>query len=219
MIPLNQFLLRLSVAALLGIAIGVERELRKRPAGVRTSMLVSLGAALFTILSGVIAQHFGDASGSRIASNVVQGIGFLGAGAILRDSGGIVGMTTAATIWVEAAIGMAAGAGLYAIAGFSTGLVLFSLVVLAWCEKWFGLKERLMGFHITSKPSEAIAEEVQRLLVDLHIKAQHFRASMAGANSIVEFDADVSHKNQETILNRLHRDGVITQVTVIHNRE
>ena len=219
MIPLKQFLLRLTVAALLGVAIGIEREFRKRPAGVRTSLLVSMGAALFTLLSGVIAQHFGDASGSRIASNIVQGIGFLGAGAILRDSAGIVGMTTAATIWVEAAIGMAAGAGLYEVAGFSTGIVLFSLVVLAWCEKWFGLKQRLMGFHITAKPSEAIAKEVQRLLVELHINAQHFRASMTGASSVVEFNADVSHKNQEAIVNRLHRDGVITQVTAIHTRD
>lgn len=219
MIPLNQFLLRLSVAALLGIAIGVERELRKRPAGIRTSMLVSLGAALFTILSGVVAQHFGDSSSTRIASNIVQGIGFLGAGAILRDSGSIVGMTTAATIWVEAAIGMAAGAGLYTVAGFSTGLVLLSLVVLAWCETWFGLKARVMGFHITAKASEAIAAEVQQLLVELHINAQHFRASMTGANSIVEFDADVSHKNQEAIVKRLHRDGVITQVVPLHSHE
>ncbi|MDP9161080.1 MAG: MgtC/SapB family protein [Acidobacteriota bacterium] len=218
MIPLNQFLFRLTVAALLGVAIGIERDLRKRPAGVRTSLLVSMGAALFTLLSGVVAQHFGDAGSTRIASNVVQGIGFLGAGAILRDNG-IIGMTTAATIWVEAAIGMAAGAGLFTVAGFSTGLVLFSLVVLAWCEKWFGLKERLMGFHIMANASEAIAGEVQQLLVELHINPQHFRASMAGSNSIVEFDADVSHKNQEIVVKRLHRDGVTTQVVPFRSRE
>jgi len=133
-LPLEQILLRLTVAALLGAAIGVERDLRRRPAGIRTSLCVSLGAALFTLLSGVIAQRFGDSGSTRIASNVVQGIGFLGAGAILRESGSVVGMTTAATIWVEAAIGMAAGAGLYAVAGYSTGLVLFALVALAWCE-------------------------------------------------------------------------------------
>jgi putative Mg2+ transporter-C (MgtC) family protein len=140
MLPLDQTILRLTVAALLGAVIGVERDLRRRPAGIRTSLFVSLGAALFTLLSGVIAQQFGDSGSTRIASNIVQGIGFLGAGAILRESGSIVGMTTAATIWVEAAIGMAVGAGLYAVAGFSTVLVLIALVALGWCEERFGLK-------------------------------------------------------------------------------
>ena len=212
MLPLNQVLLRLTVAALLGAAIGIERDLRKRPAGIRTSLFVSLGAALFTILSGVIAQRLGDSGSTRIASNIVQGVGFLGAGAILRGSGSIVGMTTAATIWVEAAIGMAAGAGLYAVAEFSTGLVLFALVVLGWCEQRFGLRARVMGFRITADHSEALAGEVQRLVTELKITTQHFRVSMAGANSIVEFEADVSKGKQETIVKRLHREGVTIEV-------
>src|ERR1700681_952264 len=167
MLPLNQVLLRLTLAALLGAAIGIERDLRKRPAGIRTSLFVSLGAALFTLLSGLIAQQLGDSGSTRIASNIVQGIGFLGSGAILRESGSIVGMTTAATIWVEAAIGMAAGAGLYAVAGYSTGLVLSALVGLAWLEERFGLKPRLMAFRVTTDKPEAIAGEVQRLLAEL----------------------------------------------------
>src|SRR5206468_893140 len=96
--------------------IGLERVVRRRPAGVRTSLFVCLATALFTILSNELAHRFGDSSGTRIASNIVQGIGFLGAGAILRGASGVVGMTTAATIFVEAAIGMAAGGGLYAVA-------------------------------------------------------------------------------------------------------
>ena len=212
MLPLNQVLLRLTVAALLGAAIGIERDLRKRPAGIRTSLFVSLGAALFTILSGVVAQRLGDSGSTRIASNIVQGVGFLGAGAILRDGGSIVGMTTAATIWVEAAIGMSAGAGLYAVAEFSTALVLFALVVLGWCEQRFGFRARMMGFRITANYSEALAGEVQRLLAELKISPHHFRVSMAGANSVVEFDADVSDSQQETIIRRLHRDGLISEV-------
>ena len=214
MLPLDQVLLRLTVAALLGAAIGIERDLRKRPAGIRTSLFVSLGAALFTIL--VIAQRLGDSGSTRIASNIVQGVGFLGAGAILRESGSVVGMTTAATIWVEAAIGMAAGAGLYAVAEFSTGLVLFALVVLSWCEQRFGLRARVMGFRITANHSEALAGEVQQLLAELRIATQHFRVSMAGANSVVEFDADVSDSKQETIIRRLHRDGLISEVVPRH---
>src|SRR5258707_3084965 len=114
MLSHNEMFLRLSVAALLGAAIGVERDLPRRPAGVRTSAFVCMGSALFTILSYELAKMFGDTSGTRIASNLVQGIGFLGAGAILREAGGLVGLTTAATIFVEAAIGMAGGGGLYA---------------------------------------------------------------------------------------------------------
>lgn len=219
MFPLDRILLRLTVAALLGAAIGVERDLRRRPAGVRTSLFVSLGAALFTLLSGVIAQRLGDSGSTRIASNIVQGIGFLGAGAILRESGSVVGMTTAATIWVEAAIGMAAGAGLYAVAGYSTGLVLFALIALAWCEERFGLKPRTMAFRITTDHPEAIAGEVQRLLAELEISTQHFRVSMAGASSIVEFGADVSKGKQETILARLHRQGVTIEVLPVSPRE
>src|SRR3979490_61376 len=150
MLSHNEMFLRLSVAALLGAAIGVERDLHRRPAGVRTSAFVCMGSALFTILSYELAKMFGDTSGTRIASNLVQGIGFLGAGAILRESGTLVGMTTAATIFVEAAIGMAAGGGLYAVAGYSTGVVLFGLEVLAWVARWSNLKPRMMAFRITA---------------------------------------------------------------------
>src|SRR5713101_3384529 len=132
MFPTGSILMRLAFVALLGALIGVERDLRRRPAGVRTSAFICLGSALFTVLSAKLSHVLGDASATRIASNIVQGIGFLGAGAILRENGGISGLTTAATIFVEAAIGMAAGAGLYRIAGYTAGLVLFVLVVLGW---------------------------------------------------------------------------------------
>src|SRR5260370_27918729 len=127
MLSLREIFLRLTVAAVLGAIIGIERDLRRRPAGMRRSFFVCIATALFTILSGEIARLFGDTGSTRIASNIVQGIGFLGAGAILREAGGRVGMTTAATIFVEAAIGMAAGGGLYAVAIYSRRLVLFWL--------------------------------------------------------------------------------------------
>src|SRR5207245_11576868 len=121
MLPLHEILLRLTVAAALGAIIGIERDLRRRPAGIRTSLFVCLATALFTILSGEIAHRFGDTGSTRIASNIVQGIGFLGAGAILRDAGGVVGMNTATTGFVEVANGMATGGGLYAVAVYGTG--------------------------------------------------------------------------------------------------
>jgi uncharacterized membrane protein YhiD involved in acid resistance len=121
-------------------------------------------------------------------------------------------MTTAATIFVEAAIGMAVGGGLYAVAGYATGLVLFGLIVLAWVARWANLKPRIIAFRITTSHAESVAGEVLRLLAGLKINAQHFRVSMAGANSIVEFDADVRHRQEEQIVEQLHRAGVITEV-------
>jgi len=212
MLPLHEILLRLTVAAVLGAVIGIERDLRRRPAGIRTSLFVCLATALFTILSGEIAHTLGDTGSTRIASNIVQGIGFLGAGAILRGAGSVVGMTTAAVIFVEAAIGMAVGGGFYAVAGYSAALVLFGLVVIGWAAQRFNLKRRCMVFRITTSHAENVATEVQRLLASMKIAMSQFRVSMVGVNSIVEFESVVSHSQQETILSQLNRQGVITEV-------
>lgn len=218
MLSLQEIFLRLAVAAALGAAIGIERELRRRPAGIRTSLFVCLATALFTILSGEIAHAFGDTGSTRIASNIVQGIGFLGAGAILRDAGGVVGLTTAATIFVEAAIGMAAGGGLYAVAAYATGLALFGLVVIGWFADRFNLKRRIMMFRITTSHADSVATEVQQLLAGIKVNTRHFRTSMAGVSSIVEFESDVSHSQQEKILSQLNRQGVITEVIPVEGR-
>ena len=218
MIPLHEVILRLTVAALLGAAIGVERDIRRRPAGMRTSLFVCLGAALFTVLSNEISRQLGDTGSTRIASNIVQGIGFRGAGVILRENGSVVGLTTAATILVEAAIGMAAGGGLYKVAAFATVLVLFGLVVLGWLAQRFHLKPRLMIFRFITSHAESIVTEIQRLAAELKIKMQHFRVSMAGEKSIVEFDADVSHSQQEAILSRLNRPGIVSEVVPLEGQ-
>lgn len=212
MLSVQEIFLRLTVAAALGAVIGIERDLRRRPAGVRTSLFVCLATALFTILSGEIAHRLGDSGSTRIASNIVQGIGFLGAGAILREAGGVVGMTTAATVFVEAAIGMAAGGGFYSVAAYATGLVLFGLICVGWAAERFHLKSRGMVFRITTSHADSVATEVQRLVAGMKIPLQHFRVSMAGANSIVEFESDVSHSQQEAIVSQLNRQGVITEV-------
>ncbi|HTI40718.1 MAG TPA: MgtC/SapB family protein [Vicinamibacterales bacterium] len=127
--------LRLALAAGLGGAIGLEREFRHKPAGLRTNMLIALGSALFSILS----VELGTAAGSpdRVAAQVVTGIGFLGAGAILRSGESIRGLTTAATIWVNAAIGMAAGLGAYAAAAAGATLTLVVLALLPFMERLF----------------------------------------------------------------------------------
>jgi putative Mg2+ transporter-C (MgtC) family protein len=212
MLSLHEIIIRLTVAAALGAVIGIERDVRRRPAGIRTSLFVCLATALFTILSGEIAHLLGDTGSTRIASNIVQGIGFLGAGAILRGPGGMVGMTTAATIFVEAAIGMAAGGGLYAVAAYATGLVLFGLIVIGWFAERFNLKRRVMVFRVTTSQTESVATEVQRLMASMKIALLRFRVAMAGANSIVEFEAEVSHSQQEKVVAQLNRQGVVTEV-------
>jgi len=121
--------LRLVLAAALGALIGGEREIHGHPAGIRTHMLVALGSGLFTVLS---IHGFGQGPGvpidpTRIAAQIVSGIGFLGAGAILKDGIVIRGLTTAASLWATAAVGMAAGAGEYVIGAVGAGIVLVSL--------------------------------------------------------------------------------------------
>jgi putative Mg2+ transporter-C (MgtC) family protein len=128
-------LLRLALAAALGGLIGVERELRERQAGLRTHLLVALGSALFTIVGAYGFHEFLNSGASvvdptRIAAQIVTGIGFLGAGAIIRQGLSVRGLTTAATLWVVAAVGMAAGAGYYSVALITTGLVLIALYPL-----------------------------------------------------------------------------------------
>ena len=128
MVTVAEMILRLLLATALGAIIGFQRERAKKPAGLRTHVLISLGAALFTIAS---SYGFGIASDpARIAAGVVVGVGFLGAGVILHREGEIVaGLTTAATIWVVAGIGLAAGAGLYLVSVVATALVLVALLI------------------------------------------------------------------------------------------
>src|SRR6266853_1344123 len=118
--PVFDVFLRLLLAAALGGAIGLEREYRHKPAGLRTNMLIALGSALFSVMSVQLGS--GAGSPDRIAAQVVTGIGFLGAGAILRSGENVHGLTTAATIWVNAAIGMAVGAGAWGVAVATTAL-------------------------------------------------------------------------------------------------
>jgi putative Mg2+ transporter-C (MgtC) family protein len=153
----DEALLRLALAAILGGLIGVERELREREAGLRTHLLVAVGSALFTIV-GAYGFHDFLASGrsvvdpTRIAAQIVTGIGFLGAGAIIRQGFSVRGLTTAATLWVVAAVGLASGAGYYSAAVITTALVLIALYPL-----------RIIAYRILRR----FRAEDGRLLVEL----------------------------------------------------
>jgi putative Mg2+ transporter-C (MgtC) family protein len=126
--------IRLLTAALLGALLGFERELRQKSAGLRTNILIAVGAALFTLMSYELAAE-GTGDPGRVAAQIVTGIGFLGAGAIMRTDSGIQGLTTAATVWVNAAVGVAAGGGEYHLAFIATGVTLAALLVLTPVER------------------------------------------------------------------------------------
>jgi putative Mg2+ transporter-C (MgtC) family protein len=138
-----ELLTRLAVAVGLTAFIGLERELQQEQAGLRTHALVGLGAAAFTVIS-TIGFPLGDGDPTRVAAGIVTGIGFIGAGTILRNGGGVRGLSTAASLWAVGAIGMAAGAGLFVFAVGTTVLALFVLEVLERLEQAF-LRERLAG--------------------------------------------------------------------------
>jgi putative Mg2+ transporter-C (MgtC) family protein len=155
----SEELWRVVVAAGLGGAVGLERELREREAGFRTHLLVSVGSCLFTLVSAYGFNEFLVGGGNvvrtdptRIAAQIVTGVGFLGAGAIIRQGFSVRGLTTAATLWVVAAIGMASGAGYFSAAVITTALVLFSLWPL-----------RIAAFHVMTR----VRPETDRLLVQL----------------------------------------------------
>jgi putative Mg2+ transporter-C (MgtC) family protein len=130
---------RLLTACLLGGLIGLERELNRKAAGVRTNLLICMGSAFFTVLSMVLAGD-GNLDKGRVASNIVQGIGFLGAGLILHSKRGVSGLTSAASVWVVASIGMACGAGLYAAAAAATAMVIVALRMVGFLERRANLK-------------------------------------------------------------------------------
>jgi putative Mg2+ transporter-C (MgtC) family protein len=121
---------RLLTAALLGAILGFEREARQKSAGLRTNILIAVGSALFTLMSYELAADVAGADPGRLAAQIVTGIGFLGAGAILRTDAGIYGLTTAATVWVNAAVGVAVGGGEYHLAFIATGVTVGVLLLL-----------------------------------------------------------------------------------------
>lgn len=149
---------RLLAAAGLGAALGAERELNAQPAGFRTHLLVSLGAALFSVAGADLA----DADPARVAAQVVTGIGFLGAGAILRDGGTVKGLTTAASLWVTAAVGLACGLGSLQLAVLTTAIALSALVLLKLLERGFFPQRRGRVIELRLTREAALPQAVER---------------------------------------------------------
>ncbi|HEY1677553.1 MAG TPA: MgtC/SapB family protein [Candidatus Sulfotelmatobacter sp.] len=200
-------LTRLIFAALLGGIIGLERELNHRPTGLRTNMFICFGAALFTVLSTALAGVPSDSA--RIAAQIIPGIGFIGAGSILHTRGLTSGLTSAATLFVVASIGMAAGGGLYMTAMFATGVVLIALFVLGHLEETFNLKILLSSYEVTGPSVEEIGTEVNRILESHHRFMQNVLSGSTSAHVRLQFDVEGCNREQRELLRELKSSTVL----------
>ena len=174
MIPEWELMLRLTLAAVLGGIIGFERQSRRKSAGLRTNVLVCLGSCLIMMLSEAIysgVEGKTNADPARLAAQVVSGIGFLGAGAIMKEGLTVTGLTTAACLWVVAGVGLAVGGGYYTGALFTTALVFVTLGRLSRLDEWVMHEKNLsIVIHTIDKPGQLV--HISSCLEDLHLKVR-----------------------------------------------
>ena len=201
---------RLLLAAILGGLIGLEREFKHRAAGLRTNMFICFGAAMFTLLSERLAGVPADTA--RIAAQIVPGIGCIGAGSIIHTRGMTSGLTTAATIFVVASVGMAAGGGLYLTASFATAIVLGSLFFLGYAEQNFNVKLLLTSYEVTGASGEEISKEVNRILETHHRMMQNVLTGNTGRHVRLQFDVAGSSREQKDLFRELKASTVLQSV-------
>lgn len=206
---------KLLLAAALGGLIGLEREFKHRPAGLRTNLFICMGAALFTLLSDRLAvEHIGDHT--RIAAQIIPGIGFIGAGSILHARGDLVtGITTASTIFVVASIGMAVGGDQYLIAILATLLVLGVLLLLGGIEKSFNLKVMVHAFEVAGATAEQTISEVNEVLEPLHFFASNVQVAPTPRHVRVRFECEGTRKQQSAVLRGLEQSGKFQSVAAL----
>ena len=202
---------RLILAAILGGLIGLEREFKHRAAGLRTNMFICFGAAMFTLLSQRLAGVPSDSA--RIAAQIIPGIGFIGAGSILHMRGLATGLTTAATLFVVASVGMAAGGGLYLTAMFATGLVILALFALGHFEETFNIKLLMSSYEVTGASVEEISNEVNRILESHHRMMQNSLSGNTGQHVRLQFDVEGCNHEQKQLHQQLRASTVLGSVT------
>jgi putative Mg2+ transporter-C (MgtC) family protein len=193
---------RLLAASILGGVIGLEREYKRRSAGVRTNLLICLGAAFFTLLSAVLA---GDASPNKgqVASNIVQGIGFLGAGLILHNRSRISGLTSAATVWVVASIGMACGAGLFAAAAIATLIVIIALELVGFLERRASIKTYSLIYEARGNDQAAMLHCILDAMDKAGERLSDFTAGAIGDLQRVTFTIIATKRQHERLHGKL----------------
>lgn len=203
-------LIKLSAALLLGGVIGAERERYKKDAGLRTTILITLGSTLFTILSMRIS---GDSSDfTRIAANVVSGIGFLGAGVILQEHGKVKGLTTAATIWICAAIGMACGSGEYFPAVAVTVLTMIVLLFFPRFEEILEISIEERTYEITSKISWEKYKEIKSLFKSNGLTINKSKQEKkAGGMMVLTLEVSGPTKKHDKVVQKILADKEIKE--------
>ncbi len=210
---LESSIVRLVLAAILGGLIGLERELKHRAAGLRTNMFICFGSAMFTLLSTRLAGVPSDAA--RIAAQIIPGIGFIGAGSILHTRGLTSGLTSAATLFVVASVGMAAGGGLYATAMFATGAVLVALFFLGQLEETFNVKLLLSSYEVAGASLEEISNEVNRILEPHHRLMENVSSGDTGQHIRLQFDVEGCNREQKELLRQLKASTVLISATAL----
>ena len=214
---LSSTLARLLLAAVLGGIIGLERQLRHKPAGLRTNMFICFGAAMFTVLSRQLSGS--DTDYTRIASQIIPGIGFIGAGSILHAKTSVTGLTTAATIFVAASVGMAAGGGLYLTACFATGIILIALELLGRMEAAFSLKEFATSYEVTGRNVDGMLREVNRILESEQLTMHSVHIANADPDFRMVFSVDGEREQQGVFSIRLHESTAFATVSTLGSTE
>ena len=213
-------LLRLIFSFLVGTLIGVEREAHNQPAGLRTHILICIGATLIMLLSIFIPQvftHFQNGDPGRIAAQVVSGIGFLGAGAILKFGADVRGLTTAASIWAIAAVGLAIGAGMYLVSVLAVGVILFALTVMDLFEKRI-FKERFRKkIEISVKKKHTDINRLKTMFKEMDIKvdAAGFERNISDATDKLTFMVGITSKtNVQMVTEKIESAEGVVSVSV-----
>lgn len=215
---LSMFVSRLLVASILGAAIGLERETKHKPAGLRTNMFICFGAAMFTLLSDQLAaEHLGDHT--RISAQIIPGIGFIGAGSIMRSGMSVSGLTTAATMFVVASVGMAVGGGLYLPAIFATLLILVSLQFLGWFERRLNLKPAMMKYEVYGSGADEMIGDINRLLEPDHRMMETVDIAPTEGGFRVLFGLASTRAEHKALLEKLNALKSIKSVRFVGTRE
>jgi putative Mg2+ transporter-C (MgtC) family protein len=199
---------RLIVASFLGGFIGLEREYKRRSAGVRTNLLICLGAAFFTLLSAVLAGD-GSPNKGQVASNIVQGIGFLGAGLIIHNRSRISGLTSAASVWVVASIGMACGAGLLAAAAVATVIVVIALELVGFLERRANIKIYSLVYEARGDDQTAMLRSILNAMDKAGERLAEFATNAIGDLQRVSFTITATKKQHERLRGRLLSEPAI----------
>lgn len=205
---LNGDMLRVLCALLIGAVIGLEREVSDKAAGLRTNILICVGAALFTMLS---SRFLNDPA--RISAQLVSGIGFLGAGAIMREGDRVVGLTTAATIWTVAAIGMAAGYGHFALAVWVGLLVLFVQLAFTQLDIMIDDWRERHTFKIVSKLEQKALDEIQAIFRESRVRVMRRKLMKKNNLYYSEWFTAGGRLSQEDVMKRLLHSSEVLEVT------